>query len=155
VIVAVVAAAVMTLAGAAAPDPVRQDARPREIRGAWSATSGARVFFGTWTATLDPDAPDQAQGTWTLLEGRRIVLDGTWAASKAGGAWRGAWSARVASQRGGGDGRPDYTGTWQATIADSAVETLAGMLASTLADDVTGTWRAGAASGGWRLTARR
>lgn len=131
---------VVSITGAAQSAP--------QLRGSWRATVGARVLQGTWTATLDPKMPNLAQGSWTLVEANRVVLQGTWAAEKQRAGWRGAWSALVATGRAGA---APMTGTWQATVKDAAIATLADMLQRTAQMQVDGTWRSGQRSGGWSL----
>jgi hypothetical protein len=145
----------LTLLAPQVPQPGAREQTPPPLRGSWSATAGARVFAGSWTAILDPATPDEAHGTWGLLDGRRIVAEGTWAATRTADGWRGQWSAQVGLAGRGGASRPDYSGTWQATIADTSLKTLADMLTRTLQEDVTGTWRAAARSGAWRLGSGR
>jgi hypothetical protein len=70
-----------------------------QLRGSWRATVGARILQGTWTADVNPNTPNRAQGSWTVVEGNRVLLQGTWAAEKERAGWRGAWSALVASGR--------------------------------------------------------
>ena len=118
------------------------------LRGSWRATAGARVFQGTWTADVDPKTPNLAQGSWTLIEGNRVVLQGTWAAEKERTGWRGAWSALVASGRAGAQ---PITGTWQANVKDSTLKTFTDMLQRTMQAQIDGTWRRGPASGTWSL----
>src|SRR5262245_14332423 len=119
-----------------------------QLRGSWRATAGARVFQGTWTADLDPKTPNLAQGSWTLIEANRVVLQGTWAAEKERTGWRGAWSALVASGRAGAQ---PITGTWQASVKDSTLKTFTDLLQRTAQAQVDGTWRRGPASGTWSL----
>ena len=119
-----------------------------QLRGSWRATAGTRVFQGTWTATLDPKTPNLAQGSWTVIEANRVLLQGTWAAERERAGWRGAWSALVAPAR---PGAPPMTGTWQANIKDSTLETLANMLERTAQGQVDGTWRSGRMAGNWSL----
>ena len=119
-----------------------------QIRGSWRASAGARIFQGSWTATLNPNTPDVAQGSWTLIEGNRVVLQGTWAAEKQRAVWRGSWSARTASAPAGS---PPISGTWQANVKDSTLETLTDMLQRTAQEQIDGTWRRGGMSGSWSL----
>jgi hypothetical protein len=119
-----------------------------QLRGSWRATAGARVFQGTWTATLDPKTPNLAQGSWTVIEGSRILLQGTWAAEKQRAVWRGSWSALRASAP---SGSPPITGTWQANVKDSSIDTLAQMLQHTAQAQIGGTWRSGGMTGNWSL----
>ena len=119
-----------------------------QLRGSWRATAGARIFQGTWTATLNPNTPHLAQGTWTVIEGNRVVLQGTWAAAKERTGWRGAWSALMASAR---PGSPPTTGTWQANLKDSPLNTLTDMLQRTAEGQVDGAWRSGRMAGSWSL----
>jgi hypothetical protein len=119
-----------------------------QLRGSWRATAGTRVFQGTWTADVKPNTPNLAQGSWTVVEGNRVLLRGTWAAEKERGGWRGAWSALMASERAGS---PPMTGTWQANIKDSTLDTLADMLQRTAEGQIDGTWRSGRMAGSWSL----
>ena len=119
-----------------------------QVRGSWRAAAGARIFQGTWTATLNPNTPNLAQGSWTVIAGNRIVLQGTWAAEKQRAVWRGSWSALVASAPAGS---PPMTGTWQANVKDSSIDTLTEMLQRTAETQLDGTWRSGQMSGTWSL----
>jgi hypothetical protein len=119
-----------------------------QLRGSWRATAGTRVFQGTWTADVNPKTPNLAQGSWTVVEGNRVLLRGTWAAEKERAGWRGAWSALMASAPAGS---PPMTGTWQATVKDSALNTLTDMLQRTAEGQVDGTWRSGRMAGSWSI----
>lgn len=119
-----------------------------QLRGSWSAAAGTRVFQGTWTADVNPNTPNLAQGTWTIIEGNRVLLRGTWAAEKERAGWRGAWSALVASAPAGS---PPITGTWQGTVKDSTINTLTEMLQRTAKGQIDGTWRRGTMAGTWSL----
>jgi hypothetical protein len=119
-----------------------------QIRGSWRATAGSRIFQGTWTATLNPSTPNLAQGSWTVLDGNRVLFQGTWAAEKQRAVWRGSWSALVASAPAGS---PPFTGTWQANVKDSSIDTLEQMLQRTAQGQIDGTWRRGQMSGSWSL----
>jgi len=122
-----------------------------ELRGGWRATSGARVYEGTWSARINPSTPNRADGSWTLVTGNRVTLQGTWAADKTAGAWRGTWSARIAAS---GSQAPPLTGTWQADVKDTSLKTLADMLQRTAQTQVNGTWRSGHYAGTWSLVGR-
>jgi len=119
-----------------------------QLRGSWRATAGARIFQGTWTATLNPKTPNLVQGSWTVIDGNRVVLQGTWAAEKQRAVWRGSWSALVASAP---PASPPITGTWQANVKDSNIGTLTEMLQRTAQAQIDGTWRSGQMSGTWSL----
>jgi hypothetical protein len=119
-----------------------------QLRGSWRATAGARIFQGTWTADVNPNTPNLAQGSWTVIEGNRIVLRGTWAAEKQRAGWRGSWSALLASAPAGS---PPITGTWQANVKDSSIDTLTEMLQRTAQAQIDGTWRSGQMSGTWSV----
>jgi hypothetical protein len=119
-----------------------------QLRGSWRAAAGTRVLQGTWTADVNPNTPNLAQGSWTVIEGNRVVLQGTWAAERERTGWRGAWSALVASAR---PGSPPTTGTWQANVKDSTLNTLTDMLQRTAEGQVDGTWRSGRMAGSWSL----
>jgi len=119
-----------------------------QLRGSWRATAGTRIFQGTWTADVNPKTPNLAQGSWTLIDGNRVLLRGTWAAEKERAGWRGAWSALVASAP---PGAPPMTGTWQANVKDSAGDTLSDMLERVAQAQIDGTWRSGRMAGSWSL----
>jgi len=119
-----------------------------QLRGSWRAAAGARIFQGTWTADLNPNTPNLAQGSWTVIDGNRVVLQGTWAADKQRTGWRGSWSALLASAPAGS---PPITGTWQANVKGSSIDTLTEMLQRTAQAQIDGTWRSGARSGSWSL----
>ena len=119
-----------------------------QLRGSWRATAGSRVLQGTWTADVNPNMPNLAQGSWMLIEGTRVLLQGTWAAEKQRAVWRGSWSALLASAR---PGSPPITGTWQANVKDSSIDTLTQMLQRTAQVQIDGTWRSGTMSGSWSL----
>jgi len=119
-----------------------------QLRGSWRATAGTRVFQGAWTADGNANTPDLAQGTWTVIEGNRVVLRGTWSARKERGAWRGAWSALLASARAGS---PPMTGTWQANVKDATADTLTDMLQRAAQSQIDGTWRSGVMAGSWSI----
>jgi len=97
---------------------------------------------------VNPKTPNLAQGSWTLIEGNRVLLRGTWAAEKERAGWRGAWSALVASSP---PGAPPMTGTWQANVKDSAGDTLSDMLERVAQAQIDGTWRSGRMAGTWSL----
>jgi hypothetical protein len=119
-----------------------------QLRGSWRAAAGTRVLQGTWTADVNPNTPNLAQGSWTVIEGNRVLLQGTWAAERQRAVWRGAWSALVASGRADS---PPITGTWQANVKDSGIDTLTEMLKRTAQAQIDGTWRRGQMSGNWSL----
>ncbi len=119
---------------------------PAELRGTWTASVGSsEILSGTWTAATSPRAPNAASGSWTLLSAAgTVVAEGTWSARKYGGSWRGAWTARV----GRGTAR---SGSWQASVSDSAIKTFAALLESTAKKYAAGRWRSGRYSGNWWL----
>ena len=119
-----------------------------QLRGSWRATAGTRVFQGTWTADVNPKTPNLAQGSWTVVEGNRVLLRGTWAAEKERAGWHGAWSALMASAPAGS---PPMTGTWETNIKDSSIDTLTEMLQRTAQAQIDGTWRSGGMTGSWSL----
>ena len=123
------------------------------IRGTWAATAGPnQVLQGTWTADLTAAEPNNAQGTWTLLNAsNRIAAEGTWAAVKTARVWSGTWSARVAAP-GGGSGRV-LSGSWRTTVAGADVQSLRELLQKTLREQVSGRWASGRLSGSWSLRA--
>ena len=123
---------------------------PVELRGNWSATAGVnRTFLGTWTARVQADKPNSAEGSWALLnEGGQTLLEGTWAANKTRLGWQGAWTARTLTGQ-------SLSGTWTADIIGSSSKTFRQMLEATLQKDILGSWRSGREQGRWRLAGSR
>jgi len=107
-----------------------------ELRGSWSASStNGRSFGGTWTAEAHKESGG-VTGTWTLREAAgKILMSGSWSASKSPQAWNGAWRAIVAG--GGGE----YSGTWTAETALASKSLLADLFESAVRAAVTGTWK--------------
>jgi hypothetical protein len=83
-----------------------------------------------------------------VLDGNRVALQGTWAADKQRTVWRGSWSALLASAPAGS---PPLTGTWQADVKGSSIDTLTAMLQRTAQAQLDGTWRSRGQSGSWSL----
>lgn len=127
--------------------------RAPTIRGTWAATAGPnQVLQGTWTAELTVANPDNAQGSWTLLNrSNQIAAQGTWAAVKTARVWSGTWSARVATP-GRGPGRV-LSGSWRTQVADADMRSLSELLQKTLREQVSGTWASGRLAGSWSLRA--
>jgi hypothetical protein len=126
---------------------------PPALGGTWTATAGPKqVLHGTWSARPVANAPNTANGSWSLVNAsNRIVLSGTWAATKTPRSWAGTWSARIVTAR-GTSGRV-YSGTWRTEIKASEAGTLGEMLQRTLQQEITGAWKSGAMSGSWSLKA--
>jgi hypothetical protein len=117
------------------------------LHGSWSATAGqTQVFWGTWTAQATSDKPNVAEGSWALLSrGGEVLLEGTWAAQKAGAGWQGTWAARTLQGR-------LFSGTWTANMIGLRARTLKEMLERTAERDIVGSWRSGRYQGNWRLS---
>ena len=117
-----------------------------QLHGSWSATAGrTQVFWGTWTAQVSSNKPNEAQGSWALLsEGGETLMEGTWAAQKAGYGWQGAWAARTLQGR-------SLSGTWTADLTGLNGRTFKEMLEWTAGRDILGSWRSGRLEGNWRL----
>jgi hypothetical protein len=124
------------------------------LRGTWSASVGTKpALQGTWTADLQSTAPNEATGSWALIDaGSRIVAEGTWSAVKNARVWSGSWSARMLPPGGRGGG-PLKSGTWRADVNAAGPKTLADLLRSTLEHEVAGAWRSAGLQGRWWLTA--
>jgi hypothetical protein len=140
--------AIVSTASAAADTASDADAptAPAVMRGTWVATAGQRVLRGRWSAQVQPGAPNDAIGSWTLDgNNQQVLLQGTWAARKDPRRWSGTWSARVERST------TIHAGTWQADPAGLHGKTFADMLRQTAEHRVAGTWRAGRARGGWWL----
>ena len=73
-----------------------------------------------------------------------MLLEGTWSAQKTGKGWQGTWAARPMKGQ-------LLSGTWTADAASLNADSLAEMLKSTAAKEVTGSWRSGHYHGSWSL----
>ena len=129
---------------------------PTTLRGTWTAAANAtQVLHGTWSAQLLPDSPNQSSGSWALLdEANRIVLQGTWSASKSQRSWNGTWAARIVppgATPGGRDAGKVVSGTFRADLNDSDAKSFEEMLRRTLQEQVVGVWRSGRSQGRWSL----
>ena len=116
------------------------------LLGSWTATaSPGQIFRGTWSAQVSLHNPNRAIGSWTLLnEAGEVVLEGTWSAQKAGQHWQGTWTARTMKGQ-------SLSGIWTADAMSLNAESLAEMLKSAAAKEVTGSWRSGRHQGNWSL----
>ena len=115
------------------------------FQGGWTATSGATVFRGTWSAQTSPRSRNTARGSWTLLnEAGEIALDGTWSAQKSPQGWHGTWTARTRTGQ-------LLSGTWNGDLADFKGKTIEDMLKRTAEKQVAGSWRSGRHQGDWWL----
>ena len=113
----------------------------QEIHFSWLFDAGDALAAGVGSAGSGAGTDERNQ----------IVLQGTWAATKAAQGWRGSWSARVTSDRPPGE---TLTGTWQAEGA-LAGQTFADLLQGTLVKEVTGSWQSRGRAGKWKLTGSR
>ena len=136
-----------------------QEASP-VLRGRWTATVGAQVMRGTWSAQGSPDNPNAVQGSWTLLsDAGEAIGGGTWSAEKTRRGWLGSWTARTLSGR-------SLSGTWTAEITgisgksppkslpNSLPNSLQDMLEMTAQHQIAGAWRSGGHKGNWWLKSR-
>jgi len=121
-----------------------QEAGPA-LHGMWTATAGAQVFRGSWSAEISQRSPDTAQGSWTLLnDSGEVVLQGTWSAKRTGSQWQGTWRARMTQTQ-------SFGGTWNADMTGSKGKTFADLLQRTLEKQVAGSWQTGSYGGNWWL----
>ena len=121
-----------------------QDAAPVRY-GTWTATAGSSVFRGSWSAETLPHGPNEAQGSWTLVnDANDLVLQGTWSAKRTGPHWHGTWRAETAQGQ-------SFRGVWDADLPDAKGETFADMLARTIGKEVAGFWQSGKYQGNWWL----
>jgi hypothetical protein len=137
---ALVVLAATAAAFGAAPRPA--------MYGLWTATAGATVFHGKWSAQALPLSPDSVIGSWALLsDAGETTLQGTWSAKRSGRAWRGTWQAKV--QPSGGA----LSGTWLAIPpSDFRGRTFEDLLRATDHLQISGTWKSsGGAAGAWWL----
>jgi hypothetical protein len=125
------------------------------FRGTWRATSGSRIFSGSWSAEITSQAADKARGAWTVRDPNgRIVLQGQWSALKRAKVWQGQWSATIISRAGGrSSASQPMTGSWEAKVAKSESGTLLDLLARSVENSISGTWQSGAHNGGWTVKA--
>ncbi len=137
---ALVVIAATAAAFGAAPRPA--------MYGLWTATAGATVFHGKWSAQALPASPDSVIGSWALLgDSGETTMQGTWSAKRSGRAWRGTWQAKV--QPSGGT----FTGTWLTVPPDDFHgRTFEDLLRATDHLQISGTWKSsGGAAGAWWL----
>jgi hypothetical protein len=100
-----------------------------------------------------PGRDDAGQGTWTVVDGAgRVALEGTWSATKTPRLWQGRWSARIVT---GPSSSRVISGSWKRTVAASASGNFSDMLQQSIEQDITGSWRAAALAGAWRIRASR
>lgn len=125
----------------------RAEAPKLALAGGWVAKGGARILLGGWSAEIAAETPDAASGSWTMVDDKgNVLMQGTWSANKAKGAWRGAWSARIAPS---GD---VVSGTWAADASRlEGCKTFGDMLKRGTEAEIAGTWRMGKARGTWWL----
>lgn len=123
------------------------------LHGSWAATAGPnQVLQGTWTAELAPANPNNAQGSWTLVNrSNQIAAQGTWSAVKTARSWSGTWQARVVTK--GGATTRLLSGSWRTQVAGSDVQSLGELLQKTFKEQVSGTWASGRLAGSWSLRA--
>lgn len=114
--------------------------------GTWTATAGpSQVFRGSWSAETLPHSPNEAQGSWTLVnDANDLVLQGTWSAKRTGPHWHGTWRAETAQGQ-------SFRGVWDADLPDAKGETFAVMLTKTIGKEVAGSWQSGKYQGNWWL----
>ena len=117
-----------------------------ELQGTWSATSPRGVLAGTWTA--EDHQASGVTGAWTLQDASgKILLQGSWSASKSAQSWNGAWRSTVVGSGG------EFAGTWTGSVSVSPQANLIEMFSSGLRAVVSGAWKAGSASGAWSIRA--
>jgi hypothetical protein len=100
-----------------------------------------------------PGRDDAGQGGWTVVDtAGRVVVEGTWAAAKSPRLWQGRWSARIIT---GPSSSRVISGNWKRTVAASVGGSFSDMLTQSIEQDITGSWRAAALAGAWRIRASR
>jgi hypothetical protein len=121
-----------------------QDA-PLVLRGSWTASAGAQVLHGGWSAELLRQRPNAARGSWTLLgDAGQVQLQGTWSAQKNSTGWQGTWTAQSSRSQ-------PLSGSWSAAAAQFSGRTLEDMLRTSLAKEISGAWTRGRLGGSWAL----
>jgi hypothetical protein len=116
------------------------------LYGSWTATAGpSQIFRGTWSAETSRRNPNEAQGSWTLVnDSGEVVLQGTWSARKTGSRWQGTWRARTTKGQ-------SFSGSWEANLPESTDQTFAALLKRTIEKEVAGSWQSGVYRGNWWL----
>jgi hypothetical protein len=107
------------------------------------------VAQGVWSAQVHPDVANAAFGSWAIVDGgNRVILQGTWTAERSAVAWRGGWSARIATGQ-------TLSGTWEAALDDRADngDGVMDLLKLSLQQAVAGSWRYGGLTGSWSVRA--
>src|SRR5438874_3408703 len=118
------------------------------LYGRWTATAGqSQMFSGTWSAETSQRNPNEAQGSWTLVnDAGEVTLEGTWSARKTGSNWHGIWRARTSRGQ-------SFSGSWDAHLSGSMNQSFADLLKRTIEQEVGGFWQSGRYQGNWWLTA--
>ena len=115
------------------------------VHGTWIASAGrGQTLHGSWTGSALPRHPDAAEGTWALVNGGRIVLEGTWRAEKDRQGWEGHWTARTTRGE-------SMAGSWGADVEHWKGRSFQELLELTLQEEVSGWWQVGARQGNWWL----
>jgi hypothetical protein len=116
------------------------------LYGSWTATAGpSQIFRGTWSAETSRRIPNEAQGSWTLVnDSGEVVLQGTWSARKTGSRWQGTWRARTTKGQ-------SFSGSWETNLTESTDQTFAALLKRTIEKEVAGSWQSGLYRGNWWL----
>lgn len=115
-----------------------------QMKGTWSAASGAETMVGSWTARLDTQA-DVAWGAWRLMAaGGQPSAGGAWSARKVSGEWRGSWRGQTQSNE-------SVTGTWTAKSSLPGTGALNELIQSAMTQIVGGTWTQGGRKGTWSI----
>jgi hypothetical protein len=118
----------------------------RVLYGSWTATAGpSQILRGTWSAETSRRNPNEAQGSWTLVDDSgEVVLQGTWSARKTASGWQGTWRARTTKGQ-------SFSGSWEANLPESTDQTFAALLQRTIEKEVAGRWQSGVHRGNWWL----
>src|ERR1700747_65940 len=116
------------------------------LYGSWTATAGpSQIFRGTWSAETSRRNPNEAQGSWTLVnDSGEVVLQGTWSAKKTGSSWQGTWRARTTKGQ-------SFSGSWESNLPEPTDQTFAALLKRTIEKEVAGSWQSGGYRGNWWL----
>src|SRR5260370_19896878 len=106
------------------------------LYGTWTATAGpSQIFRGTWSAETSRRNPNEAQGSWTLVnDSGEVVLQGTWSARKTGSRWQGTWRARTTQGQ-------SFSGSWESDLPEPKDQTFAALLKRTIENEVAGSWQ--------------
>lgn len=132
---------------------VAAQAPTSELRGTWTATVGARIVHGVWSARVTSSSRNGVTGSWAVQnDARQIVLQGTWSAVKVAQRLNGTWSARVAQASALPQAGKPMSGTWALDANSVSAKTLDDLFQRAMEAAIGGAWATGGLRGRWSAT---